>query len=102
MGQNNRERLVSMVRGESGRVPIYRMRRPDGEPLSNPFYYVDEDELRKFVSLVGCGETYLFDSVSSELREEVLRDSPCLVRQEDGRFVAKNPEKEGQVYIIDD
>lgn len=101
MGRNDRERLVSMVRGESGRVPIYRMRRPEDEPLSNPFYYVEEEELRKFVSL-GCGGTYLLDSVSPELREDVLRNSPCLVRQEDGRFVARNPEKEGQVYIIED
>ena len=97
MNTNDRQRLVSMVRGgSSGREPCFRLRFGTDAPSGTIF--LDRDEIDKFgrdsenLFLLGC---------RPELREITLREHPCLVRQNDGRFVAVNPEKQGQIYLIE-
>lgn len=103
MGRNNRQKLLSMVRGESGRVPLWRIDFGENPPREPEF--IDEDEVEK---LFGDDHTegdrveyQLLFGCPDEDRERVLRENPCLVRQPDGRFVAVNPEKTGQVYLIE-
>ena len=85
-----------MVRGKSRRVRIYGMRF--GENPS-PDILVDEGELDK-ITPEGQEGLVLF-GCRPELRDKVLRESPCLVRQEDGRFLAVNTDKQGPAYIVE-
>jgi len=72
-----------------------------GYPVRWRFDYLKEDVLRRFIHLDLTGGRIDFYECPDDDRERVLRECPCLVRQ--GRdLVPVNPEKEGQVYIIDD
>ena len=99
MRQNDdRQRLVSMVRGESGRSPLFRFRF--GEDVPSGSESIDGREVGK---LLGSGSPdrllFLF-GCPPEQRDETLRENPCLVRQ-GGRFVARNPEQAGPRFLID-
>lgn len=96
MNQNDRQRLVSMVRGENGRELLVRFYPTDGKPRQE-FIKVEgdlpsPDPSNPFRFLLGC---------RPQDREQVLGESPCLVRQDDGRFVAVNPEGRGFACLID-
>lgn len=94
----DREKLIRMIGGDSGRERIIRLRF--GEDESPDEIFVDSSEADK---LLGDGQEDLFlFGVRPETREAVLRDSPCLVRQADGRFKAVNIGKGGPVYLITD
>ena len=96
MKRNDRERLVEMVRGKSSRqVRIYGFRFGD-DPT--PDILVDEEEVDKLTP-EGQDNLVLF-GCRPEDRERTLRENACLVRQEDGRFVAVNPEREGLRFLI--
>ena len=104
MGTNDRQRLVSMVRGGSDRSEVYRIRFGDDDSPRTPLF-VEESELEKFADYkpgTGQGVEYflMFGCPRAEA-EQVLRERPCLVRQ-GGRFVAVNPEKQGPVYLIEE
>lgn len=87
-----------MVRGEDGRETLIRLYPRDGEPrqerikvegdLSSAF----PDPNNEFRFFLGCRPEY---------RDKVLRENPCLVRQEDGRFLAVNTDKQGPAYIVE-
>lgn len=99
MIQNNRQRLVSMVRGGTGRIEILRFKFGNEDSPSERLF-VDEDEMRKFVHLDPENPFCLLMGCRPEQREETLRERPCLARR-GGRFVAVNPEKEGTIYLIE-
>jgi len=92
---NQRENLLRLVRGESDRVKIVPINFGDdiGQGL-----VVEESEVRKLMR--EGQEDLLMFGTRPETREEVLRENPCLVRQEEGRFVAMNTDREGSVYIV--
>lgn len=92
---NQRERLLKIVRGDSDRVRIVPIgtREDLGQVI-----VVGESEVRKLMR-EGQENLFLFGT-RPENREEVLRENPCLVRQEDGRFVAMNTDREGAVFIV--
>lgn len=97
MKQNDRQRLVSMVRGDSpDREVLFRLYPRDGEPRQEVIRVEGElpspDPNNPLRFVFGC---------RPEFRDEVLRDSPCLVRQSDGRFKAVNTDKQGVAYLID-
>ena len=94
---NDREKLIRMIGGGgSGRVRVIPLRFGDDESPDEIF--VDSTEADK---LLGEGQEDLFLlGVRPESREEVLRDSPCLVRQADGTFKAVNIGKGGPVYLV--
>lgn len=99
MIQNNRQRLVSMVRGGTGRIEILRFKFGNEDSPSERLF-VDESEMDKFIHLDPENPFCLLMGCRPELREETLRERPCLVRR-GGRFVAVNPEKEGTIYLIE-
>lgn len=100
MGSNKRQRLVSMVRGESWRIPLFRFRFGNETSPSGP-EFLDRVEVEKFVGMDSYdGDLFLF-GCRPEHRAEVLRTEPCLVRRDDGRFVAINPEKGLPRFLID-
>lgn len=103
MSQENRQRLLEMVRGDDGRVPLWRICF-DGNPPREP-EYIDGSEVDKLFDDIpsedGRVEYRLLFGCPDEAREEVLSDKPCLVRQPDGRFLAQNVGKEGPVYIVE-
>lgn len=91
----DRQTLVSMVRGESDRVPLFRFRFGEGELRQAES--IDRAEVERF----GTDDGFLFlFGCRPEQAEETLRENPCLVRQ-GGRLVAVNPEKKGPVYLIE-
>lgn len=92
----DRERLIQMISGDRSRGRVIPLRF--GEDISDEFD-IDPSEVD---SLMKDGQEDLFLlRVRPETREAVLRDSPCLVRQPDGRFKARNIGKQGPVYIVD-
>lgn len=100
MKQIDRRGLVSMVRGGSRRVEVLRCKFGD-DATPRERIFVDEEEMSKFAHLNPENPFCFLMGGRPEMREELLRDSPCLVRR-DGRFVAVNPEKEGPIYLIED
>lgn len=92
---NQREKLLRIVRGDSGRVEIVPI--SSGEDRGGGFV-VDESEVRKLMR--DGQENLLMYGTRPETRDEVLRENPCLVRQEDGRFVAMNTDREGAVFLV--
>ena len=89
-----------MVQGDDGRMTLYRL-YPNGKPrqelvkvegdLSFAFP-PDSDNEVEFRFFLGCRPEY---------RDKVLRENPCLVRQEDGSFKVLNPDKQGPAYIVE-
>ena len=95
----DRQTLVSMVRGESDRVPLFRFRFGEGEPRQAES--IDRAEVEKLVGTSTPEDGFLFVfGCRPEQAEETLRENPCLVRR-GGRLVAMNPEKQGPVYLIE-
>ena len=92
---NQRERLLRIVRGDSDRVKIVPI--GSGEDMGRGLI-VEESEVRKLMR--DGQENLLMFGTRPETREEVLRENPCLVLQEDGRFVAMNTDREGAVFIV--
>ena len=96
MKQNDRQRLVSMVRGGDDREILVRLFPSKGEPrqelirVEGELPSDDPENPDRFV--LGCRPEY---------RDKVHRENPCLVRQEDGRFKVINPDKKGPVYLIE-
>ena len=97
---NKREQLLRIVSGDSGRERIVRLRFGRdilGEVLDDLF--VDSSEVEALLD-DGQEDLFLFGT-RPETRDSVLRDSPCLVRQPDGRFQAQNTDKRGPVFLVD-
>lgn len=88
-----------MVRGEAGRVPLYRFKFGTDVPKGPE--YIDRAEMDKFVGMESDDEDLFLFGCRPEYREQVIREEPCLVRQDDGRFVAVNPELGRPVYLVD-
>lgn len=104
MTRGNRQRLLEMVRGESGsRVPLWRINFGGGPPRDPEF--IDGDEVDKLFDAPPSeneGVVYhlLFGCPDGE-EAQILRENPCLVRQPDGSFKAHNVGKGGPVYIVE-
>lgn len=87
-----------MVRGGSGRSPLFRFRFGENDPSGSES--IDGREIGKLLgSDSPDGFLFLF-GCRPEQRETTLRENPCLVRQ-GGRFVARNPEQAGPRFLID-
>lgn len=94
---NDRERLVRMVGGRTGRKInsiIVRFGKPGREE-----YDFSEEEVGDFLR-EGDDTLFLFEARSDE-RERTLRESKCLVRQADGGFVCRNVGQAGPIYLVD-
>ena len=93
-----------MVRGESDRQEIFRIKFGNDDSPSERIF-VEESELERFVDYTpseeGQVDYFLMWGCRPEDEERVLKESPCLVRQSDGRFKAVNPEERGPVYLIE-
>lgn len=92
---NNRENLLRMVSGNGNRrIQMYFLGIGNqGRVLS-----IDETEVNK---LTGDEEDLFLFGTSPDVRDDVLRESPCLVRQPDGKIIARNEGKGGPVYFVE-
>lgn len=95
-----REQLLRIVSGDSGRERVVRLRF--GQDILQGVLddlFVETSEVEALLD-EGQDDLFLFGT-RPETREAVLKDSPCLVRQPDGRFKAQNTDKQGPVYLVD-
>lgn len=92
MAISNRERLLSMVKGERNRSLLYHL--SFGEIPVRPVELFESDEEPESEFRVVFG-------TRPELKQEVLRESKCLVRQADGSFKVLNYEKSEPVFIVE-